>query len=139
MHQSFVIRYRRRIFCRASELLDHQGDAHRDERRRYPISRVRSVIGGTRPHKGPFPEAEAPWNVLGMRASIHDMRGNRVQQPSERQKQRGMRGKGGEGGGDMILTDTSKLMTWFSENDEDGRMVWTRGPFRGELRVVGVG
>ena len=69
MHQSFVIRDRRRIFCRESELLDHQGDARIGERRRYPISRVRSVTGGMRPHKGPFPEAEAPLNVLGMRAS----------------------------------------------------------------------
>lgn len=96
MHQSFVIRYRRRIFCRASELLDRQGDVRRDERRRYPISRVRSVIGGMRPHKGPFPEAEAPWNVLGMRASIHDMRGNRVQQPRGRQKETTRDGGKGE-------------------------------------------
>jgi hypothetical protein len=87
MHQSFVIQDRRKIFCRESELLDHQGDARTGERRRYPISRVRSVIGGMRPHKGPFPEAEAPLNVLGMRASNHDMRGNRVQRPSERQRQ----------------------------------------------------
>jgi hypothetical protein len=86
--------------------LDHQGDARKGERRRYPISRVRSVIGGMRPHKGPFPEAEAPWNVLGMRASKNDMRGNRVQRPSLRERERGS--VDGEKG---ILTDTSKLMT----------------------------
>jgi len=75
-----------------------------------------------------------------MRASIHDMRGNRVQQPVERQKKT-MRDEGERGRerGDMILTDTSKLMTWFSGNDDDGRIVWTRGPFKGELREVGVG
>jgi hypothetical protein len=61
------------------------------------------------PHKGPFPEAEAPWNVLGMRASKNDMRGNRVQRPSERQTEAVW--MGGKGGREKILTDTSKLMT----------------------------
>ena len=67
------------IFYRENGPLDHRGDARRDERRRYPISRGRSAIGGMRPHKGPFPEAEAPLSALGRRASIIDMRGNRVQ------------------------------------------------------------
>jgi hypothetical protein len=110
-HQSCVLRYRRRIFCRESELLDHQGDARTDGRRRYPISRGRSVLGEMRPHMGPFPEAEAPWNVLGKRASIDDMRGNRVQRPRESDRKGVDGGKGGREKRDMVLTDTSKLMT----------------------------
>ena len=30
------------------------------------------------PHKGQFPGVEVPWSVLGRRASIREMRGNRV-------------------------------------------------------------
>lgn len=68
------------------------------------------------------------------------MHGNRVQQPRERQKRddEGW-GERGRESGNMVLTDTSKLMTWFSGNDDDGRIVWTRGPFRGALIEVGVG
>jgi hypothetical protein len=36
------------------------------------------VIGEMQPRKGLFPGVEVPWNVLGRRASINDMGGNRV-------------------------------------------------------------
>ena len=85
--------------------MDRRGDARTDEQRKCPISRGQSVIGERRPHTGPFPGVEVPWNVLGRRASIHDMRGIRVWRQSERQR----RGRGRRG--DIRLTDTLKLMT----------------------------
>lgn len=78
MRQSFAVRDHQGIFCRASELLDRQDDARIDEQRICPISRGQFVIGEMRPHKGPFPGVEVPLSVLGRRASIREMRRNRV-------------------------------------------------------------
>jgi hypothetical protein len=62
------------------------------------------VTGEMRPHKGLFPGVGVPWSVLGRRASIREMRGNKVQRVRERGRGRGEKR-------DMKLTETLKLMT----------------------------